>query len=280
MIIDNEFSQDSLNVLREATSKANLEIKKLKQQLDNAIRVHKMWDDLNSYVESDWPQHVLHILRNNAQFFKEASISSDLVRKALDEISQIAKERADALLKRFPAYLEDAAIKHNLPLDRQSKDPRYTFEKGFFSVEIDYQNSIARLSDYEGRLEEFPADIDAIVENVKKEYDRVFGKPFEGDKFLKKLRNQYLAILKKENWPDGYAVPIRHITRRLGKNEEGFRTDVFIIHLSRLVEQGSNEIDGRRLDLEQTKDTNQGILLHGRGGIGGYVGYITFKEVK
>lgn len=87
-----------------------------------------------------------------------------------------------------------------------------------------------------------------------------------------------MAIIKKENWSDGYSIPIRRITHRLGKNEKGFRTDVFIIQLSRLIEKGPTEIDGRRLDLQQTKDTNQGIHLHGIAGRG-YIGYITFKEV-
>ena len=275
-----EFPQDCLNILRDVNGKANEQIKRIKQQLDDAMLAQQTWNDLYSYANQKWFQHILHLLKSKEQFFREASASGEAIKDALDQIAHIAKEKADTIFRRFPAYLEDAANKHNLPLDRQSQDPKYTFEKGFFMVEIDYQNRMARLSDYEGRLEEFPADVAAIVEIVKREHDRVFGKPFDGNTFLKKLRNQYVAIVKKQNWPDGYAVPIRHITKRLGKNEEGFRTDVFVVQLSQLVEQGPTEIEGKQLDLQQTKDTNQGMLLYGQGGRSGYIGYIIFKEVS
>ena len=77
---------------------------------------------------------------------------------------------------------------------------------------------------------------------------------------------------------------LSYITSRYGvvkevseKNVKGFRTDEFLVDLSRLAQDGPFEIDGRRLDLQQTKDTNQGMLLHGAAGRG-YVGFIVFKE--
>ena len=275
-----EFPQDCLNILRDVHGRTNVKIEIIKQQLDDAKIAQQTWSNLYSYADKGWFQHILHLFKSKEQFFRKATASDGAIKGALDQLGRIAKEKADTTFRRFPAYLEDAASQHDLPLDRQSQDPKYTFEKGFFMVEIDYQSRMARLSDYEGRLGEFPADVNAIVEIVKREHDRVFGKPFDGNNFLKKLRNQYLAIVKRQNWPDGYAVPIRHITRRLGKNEEGFRTDVFVVQLSRLVEQGPTEIEGKQLDLQQTKDTSQGILLYGQGGRSGYIGYITFKGVS
>ncbi len=87
-----------------------------------------------------------------------------------------------------------------------------------------------------------------------------------------------MAVIKNEKISDGSSVPIRHITRRLGKNEKGFRTDEFLIDLSRLVEQGATEVDGRQFELQQTKNTEQGMLLHGAAGRG-YIGFILFKKV-
>src|SRR5262249_14103360 len=135
----------------------------------------------------------------------------------------------------------------------------------------------ARLSNHEGRLAEIPADIAAVVEAIQQEQKRVFGRAFNGAKFLKLLRAQYKAVVTKEKQTDGASVPIRQITRRLGKNAKGFRTDEFLVDLSRLAEQGPFEIDGRRLDLQQTKDTSQGMLLHGAAARG-YVGFVVFKE--
>jgi hypothetical protein len=41
-----------------------------------------------------------------------------------------------------------------------------------------------------------------------------------------------------EKQRDGASIPIRMITRRLGKNVRGFRTDEFLVDLSRLADQG------------------------------------------
>src|SRR5262249_18391972 len=147
----------------------------------------------------------------------------------------------------------------NLPLDSDSRHPRYSLEHKFFQIEIDDQRRIARLSnrEREGRLAELPADVGAVVDAIQREHTRVFGRSFDGKKFLKQLRTQYLAILKKEKLSEGASVPIRHITRRLGKNIRGFRPDEFLVDLSRLVERGPTQVDGWQLDLQQTKDTNQ-----------------------
>jgi hypothetical protein len=63
----------------------------------------------------------------------------------------------------------------------------------------------------------------------------------------------------------------------MAENTKGLRSDEFLVDLSQLAQDGPFEIGGRKLDLQQTKDTNQGMLLHGAAGRG-YVGYIVFKE--
>ena len=131
----------------------------------------------------------------------------------------------------------------------------------------------------EGKLAEFPADVGAAWEMFQKHDTRIFARKFNGKQFLKKLRRHYLAIIKQEKVKDGSPVPIRHITRRLGKNEKGFRTDEFVVDLWYLVDNGPLEIDGVRLDLQQTKDTRQGILLPGSAGRG-YIGFIVFRRVE
>jgi hypothetical protein len=196
----------------------------------------------------------------------------------IEEASCLAREEAQRIMRRFPALLEEASRKDSLPLDSDSRHPKYRFERGFFQLEIDETKRMARLSDHEGRLAEIPADVQAIVEIINREHKRIFGRKFNGNKFLKNLRTQYKAVLKKEKKSDGSSVPIRHITRRLGKNKKGFRTDEFLVDLSQLAEKGPLEIDGRRLDLQQTKDTNQGMLLYGAAARG-YIGFIVFKEV-
>jgi len=100
------------------------------------------------------------------------------------------------------------------------------------------------------------------IQACQREHKRVFERQFDSKKFLKKLRKLYMTILKEDKLQDGSSVAIRRITTRLGKNEKGFRTDEFLIELSHLVSQKQVEIDGRKLDCQQTKDTDRGMYLH------------------
>jgi len=258
---------------KELQHKKNIEL-----QLNEVSRRHNFLLEINNYLKKNWVQHILALFNKESQIYKAISADNQSLKEALESIRNMALEKVNELQRQFPAYLEKACDKNGLPLDKESRDPQYTFEKGFFTLVIDHRKGWAKLSNYEGRLCEFPADVDAVVEYVQKEHKRVFGRPFDGQKFIKKLRSNYLAIIKKDGLADGYALPIRRITTRLGKNEKGFRTDEFVVHLSKLVVEGPTETDKRRLDLQQTKDSNQGIYLHGLAGRG-YIGYITFKEV-
>ncbi|MDI6776714.1 MAG: hypothetical protein QMD03_05650 [Syntrophales bacterium] len=275
----NSFPKRIMNIIGEQAVKEHQQIKKFEAQLAEARKRHQFVSELNAYLKKDWPQHILALLNKEPQTTKAMDLDNLALTEALTSLRSMAMEKVAVLQRRFPAFLDDACKAANLPLDRESRDPQYTFAKGFFTLVIDYQKGIARLSDYEGRLHEFPSDVGAVVEYVQSEYKRVFGKTFDGQKFIKKVRNHYMAIIKKEGLADGSELPIRRITTRLGKYEKGFRTDEFIIQLSRLVAGGPAEIDNRRLDLQQTKDSHQGIYLHGLAGRG-YIGYITFKEVK
>lgn len=266
------------DVIRELTATARQRAKALQAEADGAARLLKVWEELSSFVERNWPLHTLDLLEKQRELLRTMRTERHPAIHALDDLLCSAKEEAESVRRRFINGLDEACSKNGIPLDRESRHPRYTFEKGFIQLEIDDQKGLARLSDHEGRLDEFLADIGAIVEGIQREHARLFGRQFDGRKFLQKLRRNYLAVLEKQGETDGASVPIRRITTRLGKNEEGFRTDEFLVDLSRLVERGPAETDGFRFDLQQTKDTNQGMLLHGAAGRG-YVGFITFRKV-
>jgi len=273
-----EFSHEITDFVRDQLGAARERTKTLKMQLEEAMEIEKAWDDLLNYSFYGWSMHILELLHKQAHIFQKLGAESPDVISTLEKIRPVAETEADSMIRRYPEYLEEAFREANLPLDPDSRHPRYSLENRFLLLEIDEKKRMARLSNHEGRLAELPADIGAVVETIQREHKRIFGRPFEGKKFLKRLRTQYRAIVKKERQQDGASIPIRRITRRLGKNIKGFRTDEFLVDLSRLVERGPFEIEGRRLDLQQTKDTNQGMLLHGAAGRG-YIGFIVFKEV-
>jgi hypothetical protein len=158
-----------------------------------------------------------------------------------------------------------------------SRHPKYLFEKGFITVEIIEGKKSAKISDYEGKLAELPADISAIIETLKVEQKRLFGRNTNRQVFLEGLRSQYKDIIEKGNKPDGSSVAIRDIANQIVKSSKSYKIDEFLVDLSKLAKDGPFEIEGRKLDLQQTKDTNNGMLLYGAAERG-YIGFILFKE--
>ena len=272
-----EFSVEMIEQVRELHAQAKVETQRLKGEAELAVQTERVWADFYAFLEKGWTLHLLALLEKEAPRFKKMRSENHPAIPAIEDAYRNAKDESARILRRFPLLLEEAFANSGLLVDLTSRHPKYTLENGFFRLEIDEKKQTVRLSDHEGRLAEIPADLQAVVEIVRREHQRLFERKYNAKKFLQTVRSQYKAIIKQEKQPDGSSVPIRHITRRLGKNVRGFRTDEFLVDLSRLAKDGPFEIDQRRLDLQQTKDTSQGMLLHGAAGRG-YVGFIVFKE--
>lgn len=272
------FRPELIDGVMDLLASAKERAKILKAEADAAAHVEKTWEALHSFTVKDWPLHILELMDRERALLTALRAEGHPAIQPVEEVYRDAKEQADTVKRRYPSHLEEACRAAGLALDPESRHPTYSLEQRFFQLKVDEQKWVARLSDHEGRLADLPADVGAVVEVLLREQKRIFGRPFNGPKFLKLLRAQYLAVAKNDKQADGASIPIRHITRRLGKNVKGFRSDEFLVDLSRLVEQGPVDIDGHRLDLQQTKDTNQGMLLHGVAGRG-YIGFIVFRLV-
>lgn len=272
-----EFPVEMIDQVRELHAQAKADTQRLKAEAEVAAQAERAWAEFHAFLDKGWTLHLLALLEKGAPRLNKMRAENHPAIPAIEDAYRRAKEERDRIFRRFPSLLEEAFANSGLSIDPTSRHPKYTLESGFFRLEIDEKKQTARLSDHEGRLAEIPADVQAVVETVRRERQRLFDRKYNAKKFLQTVRSQYKAIIRKEKQPDGSSVPIRHITRRLGKNVKGFRTDEFLVDLSRLAQDGPFEIDGRRLDLQQTKDTNQGMLLHGAAGRG-YVGFIVFKE--
>jgi len=180
-------------------------------------------------------------------------------------------------MRRYPTEFDEACKSARIPLDINSHHPQYSIKNGFFRVEINESTRVAKLSDLGGKLAELPADVDAVTEKIRNEYIRVFDRRFNGLKFLKKIRAQYKKIIKREHLNEWDSVLIKEIAKSLKRKDKDFRMDEFLVDLSKLAEKGPHEVDGKVLDLQQTKDTKQGVFLIGADSRG-YIGYIVFKE--
>jgi len=264
MTAANPFPESLLKTAQEQKVIATQQAEEKQSLADKAKRIQKLWEDITKFVNNGWTLHLLNLIDKEKSLLKEMQGENHPDIEKINEFQKIAKEAASQIkFYLFPRELEEACTLANLPLDRDSPHPNYKFEKGFFQLYIDDHKKTARLSNSEStRLCEIPADIGAIIEVVQREHKRVFDRTFDSKKVLKKLRNHYLAIVKAQKCKDGDSISIRHITSRLGKNEKGFRTDEFLIDLSLLVEKGEVEIDGWKIDFQQSKDTSQGMYLH------------------
>lgn len=275
---DTSFPNEILDSVRDLKAHSKRVATELDKKASEAKQTYQLWSKLSDYLSKQWPFHVVHALKEAKQLLEQMRQESHPAIPKLEDAYKLAESQMLDCRRRYPALLEKACSDAALEISQESRHPRYLFENGFFQLEVDDQGGIATLSDSEGKLNQLSADVGAVVELIQRERKRVFERPFKPEAFLKRLRNQYLQVLKKQNKTDGTALPIRNITSRLGKNVKGFRTDEFLVDLSRLVENGPLEIDGYRLDLQQTKDTSQGMLLHGRGGRG-YIGFVLFRRV-
>lgn len=269
-----ELPPQMLGQIRDLRSSARVHAQQLRLAADQASQTEAFWADLERFLVKGWAMHLLSLAQIEAPRIKTLKATNLSALSSIEQAIQLAKEESEVELRRYPVILEEACAAAELHLDSNSRHPKYGLENGFFLLEIDETKHVARLSDHEGRLAELPADVPAVVEALRREHSRVLGRAFNGPKFLKTLRAQYKAVLKRDQLSDGDSVPIESITHRLGMNINSFRTDEFLIDLSKLANQGPFEIDGRRLVLQHTKDTNQEMFLI----TDGHVGFIVFKE--
>ena len=266
-------------LVQDAAAAAKEKAIKLQAQAQEADRTSRLWEDLSKYVNGGWNWHIKHLFEKEPALLELMRVDEHPAIAGLEEIYHQAAAQARADQRQFPSNLEKACDVASLPLDRSSRHPKYTFADGYFRLEVNDRKGTARLAGNEGRLEELSADVEAVVDVVKREYQRLFDRAFDGRTFWYQLRDHYTAIIKKESKRDGEGVPIRQVTRRMGKSVKGFRTDEFLVDLSRLIAEGPLTVDAVQLDLQQTKDTSQGVFLPGAAGRGGYIGFLLFRKV-
>lgn len=191
-------------------------------------------------------------------------------------LAEAAAQQSDAKLRRFSHHFEAAC--RGLPLDPESRHPRYTFEDGFFTLVVDVHRRVAKLTDYGGDIATIPADAQPLAERISQERDRVFGRPLDAETFLRSVRESYHAA-RAEMAPAvrSDSVPILSMVKQYKKATKRFRLDEFIINLSRTAAQRDLVVEGDRMEFQHTRDTKDALLLHGPN-LHTYVGYIVFRK--
>jgi hypothetical protein len=255
---------------------ARNETKRARLALEAAERSQAFWEVLVGHLVKGHPASILLHLDRHRDYLRSLETGHDPAFQHLVSLRKEAyssvRSAAEALGRTFP----EAARSAGLVIDSSSRHPRYTFRNGFLRLEFDEKRLVAKLQTREGEEKEYGLDLDLIVGVVRDEMSRLFERDFKPELFLRRLHTAYSAVLRAEDLAEGTEVPIRRVTHRLGKNLNRFSTDEFNVDLAQAIQSGHTTVDGRQLHLNHTRNTRQGMLLHGLEQ-GGYVGFISFK---
>jgi hypothetical protein len=251
----------------------------LKDELDDCKALHKFLEELISYRDKGWVLHLKALCDREADRLKRLRETGQAWIQSVEDLYRDAMEQSKRMPTMIPTNIERLSNATGIAIDRKSRHPRYFFGKdGFLEARIDDLKLTATISTREGKLATIPADPPAILDSVGVESKRLFGRKYNGPRFLSDIRKAYLAVMKaRKDARDGDPIPIREIYAEMTKKTKGYKRDEFLVDLSTLVEQGPAETSGFRFDLQQTKDTQEGILLLGVAGRG-MVNLMIFKK--
>jgi hypothetical protein len=264
-----------LAAARETSERAAL----LKGELEECKSLQKFFEELISLRDKGWILHLMALCDREKDRLKRLRSADHSCIGAVEGLYRDARERAKRMQTIIPSDLQRLAPAAGISIERKSRHPRYFFGKdGFLEAQINDQKLTCTISTREGKLATLPADPGAILEAVRGESNRLFSRDFNGESFLADLYDAYRALSKaRGHGNDEDPVPIREIHSQMTKKARGYKRDEFLVDLSTLVEQGPAETSGLRFDLQQTKDTEEGMLLLGEAGRG-MVNLLVFKK--
>jgi len=251
----------------------------LKRSLESVTLIEKTVTDLLAALSSQRLFWALDLLE------KEDKALLDYLESQgppiLGELKSQLEEPVRRAWLEYPKMLEEECHRESLVLDPGSRHPNYKFANGFLLIKVKKRGktAVALLTSNERKIAEFPADVETVVQRVKKEEERLFGRPYDGQKLFRTIRRHYLEFLEELGQPDGSLVELRDLAHRIIKSQRGYRLDEFIVDLSRLVLERRVDIEARRLELRVTRDDRKGMLLHDLVNLG-YVGSLRFAEVR
>ena len=257
------------------------EIENAQTKRNEVRKLKKFLEDLDHYRKKDWSIHIKQHCEKENDFLSGLRKQSHQSIPDVEGLYRDSKTRADSLVKDLPGSIERLAQEAGLLLDlNRSRHPRYYFgNHGFVEVQVNDTRQVARISTREGRLGEIPADAGAIITVVQDEVKRLFERKFSDRQFLKDLYSTYKEVLKKTKAREGDPARLRDVFEAMAnrKRYRKYRRDEFLVDLSWLVEKGLGTTGGYQFDLQQTKDTESGMLLLGAAGQG-MVNFLIFKK--
>jgi len=285
MEVDNSKKNDSKppsDDLAQIHADVQARVDALQQELSDIRKLERLLAQLVEYRDRSWLLHLKSACERESNLLKELRKQDHPAIPVVEALFRDAHSKASGVIQSIPAELERLSKVRGITLDfARSRHPKYLFaEDGFIEVIVNDKKQCAYIATREGKLTNLPADPEAIIDTVATEDKRLFGRRFNGKRFLHDLRAAYLVALKKQKAQDGYPVPIREVFDCMSgrtKAYKNYKRDEFLVDLSYLTKHGPAETDGFRFELQQTKDTTEGMLLLGAAGQG-MVNLLIFRK--
>lgn len=268
-------SNDDSDKLSVAATQASEAVERLSHELSAAKKLTALLQQLKGYRDKDWPLHIKALCEKDKTFLADLRKKEHPAIAPIEELYRDSKERAERAIEQLPRDIEKLAKRAGITIAyTQSAHPKYHFlQDGFVEVRIDDKKQVASIGNRESKGPPIPADAQAIIEAVAAERTRLFERDMPGAEFLAAVYKGYQQLLKKEGLKAGDPVPLRQIYARMADDRKDpkaprYQADEFLVDMSSLAEHGPGEIEGMGFTLQQTKDTDEGILLIGPAGRG------------
>lgn len=268
-------SNNDTDTLSAAAAQASEAVERLSQELGTAKKLAALLQQLKAYRDKDWPLHIKALCEKDKAFLADLRKQEHPAISPIEELYRDSKERAGKAIEQLPRDIEKLAKQAGVSIaTTQSRHPKYHFlQDGFVEVRIDDKKQTASIGNRESKGPPMPADARAIIEAVAFEQRRLFERDTPGAEFLAAVYKAYQQLLKKEGLKAGDPVPLRNVYARMADDRKDpkvprYQADEFLVDMSALAEHGPGEIEGVGFTLQQTKDTDEGILLIGPAGRG------------
>lgn len=227
----------------------------------------------------------------------------------LDSLEKVAPEQT-ATVTRLRTWAEDAArehLAHYTERLRQALPANEILEgrlnEGYrirhvIQVRIDDRKYRATVgTSFQSRQLTGDISVDAVAEAVRAELQRLFGRPFDPERFLNDLVRAYELALTAHGHAGriGEPVPILTVHKFLAvyrQAQRAFHTtehrhfrpyppDEFAVDLGRLLESGRTRVDRYCLRLHPVRNPKEGLFIVNFGtGIGQNYGLVSFMPCE
>ena len=262
-------------LLERKTEEARSNRRKLDAALQEARRAEEAWKCLLKAQREGLSATVVSIFQKESDVFARLRESEDEAVPVLEALYKESEEAAKNTARRFATLFPKACDAAGIELDFSSRHPKYSTRE-FIQTIVDERKLEAQVTPRDANSTAIPLDIAPLVAHLQSEIERLFGTKRDTKRFLAGLRKAYQAVLREEKKLPGDELPLRRVANRLSKNRTYFRYDEFNVDLGNAVRSGETSIDKVQLHLNHTRDTRQGMLLHGLER-SGYMGFISFK---